>query len=288
MTAATDDPRVTVLLTFDFDAVALWLSSMGTRAPGSLSRGEFGARVGAPRVLELLGDLGVRATWFVPGHTVETFPETCAEIVDAGHELGHHGYAHEPLEGLDRSTERSHLERGIDALVQLTGVRPLGYRSPSWNHTDHTPGLLEEHGFEYDSSLMAHDFRLYWLRTGDRHEVSAPSRFGTPTGVVEVPVSWYLDDFPPFTFTWEPSRWGYGSTRDIARDWQAHVDHALEKVPHGVVTLTMHPQVVGRVHVLRMVEEFLGDLVGRPGVAFETVTQVVRRHRDQGLVLRLT
>lgn len=284
----TGAPGLSVLLTFDFDALCIWLTMMRATAPGTLSRGEFGARVGADRVLRLLRDFGVKSTWFVPGHTIDTFPEVCSRIVEAGHEIQHHGYAHEPLEGLDRATEARYLEQGMEAIERLTDRHPIGYRSPSWNLNPHSPQLLADHGFQYDSSLMAHDLRMYWLRDGDNLEEDGSYSFGQPTSIVEVPVSWSLDDFPPFTFVWEPLRPGYGSTQAIGGDWLDHIEYALEYEPNGVVNITMHPQVTGRAHVLRMVERVLQQIADRPGLHFRTMTEAVRLAKQHQLVETLS
>ncbi len=212
----------------------------------------------------------------------------CSRIVEAGHDIQHHGYAHEPLEGLDLATETRYLEMGIEAVERLTGRPPTGYRSPSWNLNPHSPQLLESYNFTFDSSLMATDFEMYWLRDGDTVDADGRFVFGPATSIVEVPVSWSLDDFPPFTFVWDPLRPGYGSTEAIARDWLDHVDYALEHVPEGVVTITMHPQVTGRAHVLRMVQRVLGAIAERPGVRFTTVSDAVRHAKERGLVRTLT
>ena len=279
-----DAPGLSVLLTFDFDTLCIWLTMMRTTAPGTLSRGEFGARVGADRVLRLLRDFDIKSTWFMPGHTIDTFGDVCSRVVEAGHEVQHHGYAHEPLEGLDRATEARYLEQGMEAIERLTGRAPVGYRSPSWNLNAHSPQLLADYGFQYDSSLMAHDLRMYWLRDGDGLEADGSYSFGEPTSIVEVPVSWSLDDFPPFTFVWEPLRPGYGSTEVIGGDWLDHIEYALEHEPNGVVNITMHPQVTGRVHVLRMVERVLQQIAGRPGLHFRTMTEAVDLARQHQLV----
>ncbi len=283
-TSKADAPGLSVLLTFDFDTLCIWLTMMRTTAPGTLSRGEFGARVGADRVLRLLRDFNIKSTWFMPGHTIDTFGDVCSRVVEAGHEVQHHGYAHEPLEGLDRATEARYLEQGMEAIERLTGRAPVGYRSPSWNLNAHSPQLLADYGFQYDSSLMAHDLRMYWLRDGDRLEEDGSYSFGEPTSIVEVPVSWSLDDFPPFTFVWEPLRPGYGSTEVIGGDWLDHIEYALEYEPNGVVNITMHPQVTGRVHVLRMVERVLQQIAGRPGLHFRTMTEAVNLARQHQLV----
>jgi peptidoglycan/xylan/chitin deacetylase (PgdA/CDA1 family) len=159
--------RDTVCLTFDFDALSVWLGGFAQVTPAMLSLGEFGARVGVPRILALLERYGIGATFFIPGHTVESFPEVTAAIVAAGHEVGHHGYGHEDPSSQTPAEERASLERGMTALEAVTGQRPGGYRSPSWDYSDLTLSLLVEYGFLYDSSLFAGDFYPYRPRLGD-------------------------------------------------------------------------------------------------------------------------
>jgi peptidoglycan-N-acetylglucosamine deacetylase len=283
MTADTD-PRVTVLLTFDFDAVALWISSFGATSPAHVARGEFGARVGAPRVLDLLDEFGITCTWFIPGHTIESFPAICERVVEAGHDVQHHGYVHEPIEHLARDDEARLLDLGSDAIERLAGRRPTGYRSPSWNMSPHTVALLLERGFIYDSSLMADDLRMYRVREGDVVATDGPLRFGRETSLVEVPVSWHLDDFPPFTYVWDPPRQGYADTATIEHDWLAHLDFAWERAPGSVLTITMHPQVTGRPHVLAMLRRVVEAARGRDGVVFSTMTDAVHQWIGKGAV----
>ncbi len=167
----------TVCLSFDFDAFSSWLRTDGSNTPGNLSRGEFG-NVGARRLLALLAEYNIASTWFVPGHTLETFPETAAAIVEAGHEIGHHNYAHENPRSLAEADERKAIERGIAAIKLVTGTRPAGYRSPSWDVSASTLKLLVEYEFAYDSSLMSQDFTLYRPRGGDVINADGPARFG--------------------------------------------------------------------------------------------------------------
>ena len=159
-----DGPRV--CLTFDFDAISIWPASFGLATPTALSRGEFGARVAVPRILDVLRREGVRATFFIPGHTVETFPAVCRRIVEEGHEVGHHGWMHESPLTLDAAAERDVLERGSASIERVLGVRPTGYRSPSWDLSPHSVPLLRELGFAYDSSMMAQDLEMYRVREG--------------------------------------------------------------------------------------------------------------------------
>ena len=145
-----------VCLTFDFDALSVWFGYERV-TPAMLQRGEYGARVGVPRLLERLGALALPATFFIPGHTIESFPAQCEAILAAGHEVAHHSYAHVDPSRQTPDEERADMERALAALDRL-GVRPSGYRSPSADMSPATLALLEEHGFLYDSSLMADDF----------------------------------------------------------------------------------------------------------------------------------
>src|SRR5918998_212420 len=192
--------RATVCLTFDFDAISLWIGPQGAASPSMISRGEFGA-VGARRILRLLDRFGVPATFFVTGHTAETYPAIVREIAAAGHEIGHHGYLHENPAALGSvEREREVLAKGLRALDRVAGVRPVGYRSPAWDNSPHTVELLLEFGFRYESSLMGDDFTPYWCRVGDVIRPDGPYEFGPEVDLVELPVSWVLDDFPHFEY----------------------------------------------------------------------------------------
>ena len=152
----------------DFDAVAGWLGSYGgENSPLDISRGLFAGEVGVPRLLELFRDFGVHVTWFVPGHSVETFPEQSAAIVEAGHEVGLHGYSHENPIAMSPEQEEDVLDRCIELLEGLTGERPAGYVAPWWEFNAVTAELLLARGIEHDHSLMHDDFHPYYVRTGD-------------------------------------------------------------------------------------------------------------------------
>ena len=268
-----DQPRATVCLSFDFDAISLWVGGFGPPTPGTISRGEFGA-VGTRRLLTLLERAGVPGTFFVPGHTAETYPEITRAIVAAGHEIGHHGYLHEDPLGLgSREREREVLLRGLDALDRVAGVRPVGYRSPAWDNSPHTIELLLEHGFRYDSSLMGDDFTPYWCRIGDVLDADGPYRFGAAVDLVELPVSWELDDFPHFAYVSRGGavRPGLSAPSKVEEIWRAEFDFLYREVPGGVLTPTMHPQVIGRGHRLLMLERLIAYYRGHDGVRFATM-----------------
>jgi peptidoglycan/xylan/chitin deacetylase (PgdA/CDA1 family) len=266
--------RLTVALTFDHDAIAaeVWRGD----GPVLRSRGEFGPRVGAPRLLELLARHDIASTWFVPGHTLETFPESVRAVHEAGHELACHGWFHEDLAELEAAEQRDILERGRDAIAAVRGSPPAGFRAPYWSLAEGTLELVEELGFAYDSSLMDDDHRLHRVRHGDRHSKQEGSRFGPPGRLVEAPISWSLDDWPHF----EPGRSGVGplsAPSKVLEIWLAELDYAHAHAPGGVLTVTMHPEAIGRGSRMAMLERFIEHAAGLEGVVFERLGAVVGR-----------
>jgi peptidoglycan-N-acetylglucosamine deacetylase len=276
-------PTATVCLTFDFDAISLWLGSMGAPSPSLISRGEFG-RVGAERILKLLEAKGIPATFFVTGHTAETYPETTRSIAAAGHEIGHHGYLHENPCGLpSRDAERDVLLKGFEALDRVVGVTPTGYRSPSWDNSLHTIELLVELGFRYESSLMGNDFTPYWCRVGDTIQADGPYLFGEEVDLVEMPVSWILDDFPHFEYLRVENRVypGLAAPSKVEEIWLGEFEYMMREVPGGVFTLTMHPQVIGRGHRMLLLERLIDAIAATPNMQFSTLSAAAEAFRNE-------
>lgn len=266
--------RLTVALTFDHDGVASEVRR--GEGPTGISRGEFGPRVGVGRILGLLERESVPSTWFVPGHTVETFPASVAAVVDAGHELACHGWLHEDLAALAAAAQRAILERSIEALTRgAGGSRPVGFRAPYWSLGPETLSVVESLGFSYDSSLMDDDTHLHRVRIGDVHDAAAGvSRLGQDGRLVEVPISWALDDWPHF----EPSAAGVGpmsAPSKVLEIWLEELRFAWETNDGGVLTITMHPEAIGRGSRMRMLERFIAEAKALDGVGFERVDRVV-------------
>lgn len=257
--------RCTVLLTFDFDAESS-KEARGTTTPTPLSQGLYGERVGLPRVLALLSRTGIKATFFIPGTTAERYPERVQEIMAGGHEIGHHGYTHHSPVDLSYDEEREQLEKGIDALQRVAGIRPAGYRSPSWDLSDHSIDLLKEFGFQYESSLMGDDYRLY--RVGEED--------GSP-GLVEIPISWLLDDFVHFEMVENGS--GLAAPSTVYEIWAGEFEGAYAE--QGVFCLTMHPQVIGRYPRIRMLEKLINFMRSFDGVEFSTCADAVAAWHTQ-------
>jgi peptidoglycan/xylan/chitin deacetylase (PgdA/CDA1 family) len=254
--------RRIVCLTFDFDAVSGWISR-GLTSPTPMSRGEFGL-VGARRILALLAKYDIRSTWFVPGHTIESFPDRCEEVVAAGHEIAHHGWTHVPPANMTKEEEEVGLTRGVKAIKKLCGRAPRGYRSPSWDLSPHTVDLLVKHGFRYDSSMMGDDYEPYWARRGDVVELHEPLVLGKPTKLVEMPISWSLDDYPHFEFLRTPSYvlQGLMNARGVLQNWSDEFLYMTRVVQDwGVLTYTFHPFVIGRGHRMLILEKLITRLL---------------------------
>ena len=267
--------RLSCAITFDFDAMSVWIGSMRSNNPSMISRGEFGASA-VPRILDLLKRHRMRTTWCVPGHTALAYPDLVRRIRDEGHEIAHHGWVHENPAALDEAGERRVLERGFEALDRAAGVRPRGYRSPAWDLSPRSIGLLLEYGFEWDSSLMGSDFLPYWVRSGDRWSTDEPYVFGEKTRLVELPVTWGLDDFPPFEFILG-SNTGLSSPSKVEEAWRGDFDWAYANCPGGLYNLTLHPQVIGRGHRMLMLERLMRHFEDHDGVVFEPLGEYAKR-----------
>ena len=271
--------RLSVCLTFDFDAMSPWAFGMAGRNVAALSRGEFGA-VAVPRILALLERRGIPATFFVPGHTALAYPGLVREIRAAGHELGHHGWVHEPLSELEPERERDLLRRGLDALDSVAGVTPLGYRAPNVDVSTATVEILLEHGFLYDASFSGADFEPYYLRRGDGFPADAEYVFGENVDLVGIPFSWSLSDFQYFEFV--PGVTGRQDPPSAVYEiWHGELEWAHANVPGGVYDLCMHPQAIGRGPRLAMVERLIDAAEALDGVVFERLGDFAARWRTE-------
>lgn len=268
-----------VCLSFDFDGPSLWLMRrMATPTP--ISRGEFGA-VAVPRILRLLARRGIPSTFFIPGHTIETYPDVCRMVVDAGCEVGIHGYAHELNTGQSEHDERAAMGRSIELVASLTGSFPLGYRAPAGDLTAQTVALLCEFGLTYDSSLMGHDYRPYPLRSGDAYPIDGPMVPGPETELVELPWSWTQDDYVHLEFVAFKNMVMPGLQRpeDMFANFTGDLEWMVREVRRGVYTAVFHPQVIGRGHRLLALERWL-DEVADLGVQFSTMAGIAMACRE--------
>lgn len=267
--------RHIVCLTFDFDALSGFIAR-GMTSPTPVSRGEFGPAVAAPRLLALLRSHGIPTTWFIPGHTLESFPEACRAVFEAGHEIGHHGWQHVSPASLTREQEEAELVRANEQIRALTGHGASGYRSPAWDLSPHSVELLVKHGFRYDSSMMGDDYTPYRVRAGDVITLEEPARFGTETRLVEMPISWTLDDYPHFEFFRTPN-WilpGLMNAGDVLENWVDDFLYLRNQLEWGIITYTFHPFVIGRGHRMLLLEKLLVTLQ-QQGAVFMRVDDAV-------------
>ncbi|MGI6720747.1 MAG: polysaccharide deacetylase family protein [Anaerovoracaceae bacterium] len=264
-----DGKKLAVNLGFDFDAFSVWMETFKQPSQAYLSRGEYGAEVCVPRILKLLDKYGLTAGFCIPGHTADSYPGVCKDIVAAGHEVMHHGYVHEDPTHLPYEEEDAILAKGIEALDRI-GVRPLGYRSPGFDLSENTLKLLEKHGILYDSSLMGNDFYPYHPRVCEAN-FDKGNRYVETSSIVEMPVTWYLDDFPHFEFI--GSRTGMKPQSQVFEIWKTYFDYGVEHAPNGMMTLTMHPQVIGRPHLITMLEELINYMLEQ-GAWFATLHDI--------------
>jgi peptidoglycan-N-acetylglucosamine deacetylase len=272
-------PQPTVCLSFDWDGVSVWMAGGATDAR-SLSRGEFGPRVGIPRLLELCSRLGITATFFTPGHTADTFPDTAAEIGARGHELAAHGYAHEDFEPLSTEEARSVIRRAAEAIERAAGKRPRGMRFPPWAVSGEHFELLVEEGYTYSSSVMD-DVRPHWAQGQGIVRFDGPNEPGTELPLVEVPITFITSDFAYFEFN------GYGrptlpaglrNPRDVEQIWLDEFDYNAERDPTAITMLMLHPETIGWGGRIAMLERVLTNMLER-GARFVTAEQLADEFR---------
>jgi peptidoglycan/xylan/chitin deacetylase (PgdA/CDA1 family) len=256
---------VAVSLTFDVDAESgsLGEGEANRSRLSTLSEGRYSVTRGVPRILDVLQRTGVKGTFYIPGWTAENHADALQDILAAGHEIGHHGYLHLRSDAISAQAQREEIEHGTAALEDAFGVTPRGYRSPSWEITPETLGLLLEKGFAWDSSLMGDD-RPYMVEN-----------------MVELPVHWSLDDWPHLH--WRPGRGdSFTSPSDFLETWLAEFDSALAERRH--VTYTMHPEVIGRGYRAALLERLIDEMGSRGKVWFATHGDVSGWVRDDSSV----
>jgi NAD(P)-dependent dehydrogenase (short-subunit alcohol dehydrogenase family)/peptidoglycan/xylan/chitin deacetylase (PgdA/CDA1 family) len=313
--------KMRICLSIDFDAISSYLGTGHTpqNTLADYSAGLFGANVGVGRVLKLLQKYNIseRVTWFVPGHTMESFPRQTAAIVDSGAEIGLHGYSHESAYAMTPEQERDVLEKCIKLAKNLTGKHPVGYRAPLYQVRASTIRLLQENGFSYDSSMNAHDSMPYLLPRPFPDDSSIIPDYGrsaeswmVPTiipnhpepgapaeeaGMVEIPGSWYTEDITPLGFfPYSESTHGYISVEVVEKMWWDRFEWLWENecwldgenLDFGsIYPLIWHPECVGRSHIVGMIDRFIGKLVAKMNQAdegeiiFETMESVARSWR---------
>jgi peptidoglycan/xylan/chitin deacetylase (PgdA/CDA1 family) len=269
-----------VCLTFDLDNASPFIAR-GLTSPSMISRGDFGI-VGTERLLQLLRQNNIRATWFIPGHSIESYPACARSVFEAGHEIAHHGWTHRVPADLGRELEEQELVRGNEAIKHLTGQYACGYRSPSWDLSRFSIDLLVQHGFTYDSSLMGDDYLPYQARENDLVSLEEPLRYGTAAKLVEMPISWSLDDYPAFEYMRQTNALqpGLMNASQVLENWFNDFVYMRDHYDWGVLTYTCHPHIIGRGHRMLMMETLIGKLRDG-GATFLTMEQAVAEYRKK-------
>jgi peptidoglycan-N-acetylglucosamine deacetylase len=260
--------RAVAVLSFDVDAESPILAQGRRYAAHAMvmTHQAYGPLVGVPRLLELLSDYGLPATFFVPGLTAERYPQTVERIVQAGHEVGHHSYSHRSPVDLGADEERADFERALAALDRV-GVKPAGHRAALWEASWQTPRLVAEYGLSYDSSLMDSD-RPYRLRVGD-------------ASIAELPPHWSLDDWEQYAYLPRPDIGGViESPAKVLELWRAELD-AMRR--HGCLfMLTCHPFLSGRPSRVEALRALIEHALEAGDVEFATGARVAERAMDDG------
>ncbi len=256
-----DGARCAVALSFDSDHESSTLRA-GSTSPGMLSQGEYGSRVALPRILKLLDKHGVKASFFVPAVVAMLHPEEQRTVVDHGHEIGIHGWIHERNSELPAAAERDLQMRAVDVLEKVSGMRPVGIRTPSWDFSPHTLAISREMGLLYDSSLMADDEPYELLEDGEA------------TGMVELPVEWIRDDYVYFGMDRNAGIRPHMAPSAVLEIYEQEFEGAYDE--GGLFLLTMHPHVSGHHSRIRMVDQFITKLRARDDIWFATHAEVAQ------------
>ena len=263
-----DGLKAAVALSFDFDAETNALRDKNI-SPGIFSQGEYSARAAIPRILSLLDKYNIPASFFVPAVSALLHPDEIQAIVNKGrHEIGIHGWIHERNSLLTEEEERKLMRKSYETLKKITGKTPSGIRTPSWDFSQSTLKIIKELGLLYDSSLMADD-RPYELLEK-----------GKPTGIVELPVEWLLDDYPYFGFSRYASIRPHIKPMDVFSIWAAEFDKAYEE--GSLFVLTMHPKIIGHRSRIAMLEKLIQHILTHKNVWFAT-HEAVARYVKEGL-----
>ncbi|MFJ5957836.1 polysaccharide deacetylase [Paenarthrobacter sp. NPDC092416] len=256
--------------TFDVDAESCMIAHdpSSTRRMSLMSHQSYGPKIAVPRLLQILDRQDIKGTFFIPGFTAESYPDVVRRIADGGHEIAHHGYLHEPMQGIDAATEASYIDRGLEALANVAGVRPVGFRAPWWELNWQSPALLADRGFLYDSSLLDGD---------------APYRMAVAEGdsrdIVEIPVDWALDDWEQYGFY--PGVTGSGVIESPAKALEMWILEAQAHHSQGsCFVLTNHPFLSGRPSRAVALEQLIERVKELDGMWVTTLAEIAQHTKD--------
>ncbi|QEC46524.1 polysaccharide deacetylase [Baekduia soli] len=284
---------ILVCFGIDIDAVAGQIGSYGGGdSPSDIQRGVWAGEVGTPRLLKLFERYDLRTSWFIPGHSLESFPDQTRMIAEAGHEIGAHGYTHENPIAMTPTQEEDVLKKSVELIHEVAGVAPEGYVAPWWEMSSVTVDLLLKHGFRYDHSQGYRDFVPFYARVGDewtKIDYSQPAAtwmrpmtHGTEIDLVEIGANWYMDDLPPMMFMKNvPNSHGWQSPRDIEQMWRDQFDWVYRNLDYAVFPFTIHPDVSGRPQVLMVLERMIDHINQHTGVRWVTMGEMAEDFRTR-------
>jgi peptidoglycan-N-acetylglucosamine deacetylase len=263
--------RCAASFSFDVDAESAMLGVDTSHADrmSAISHQAYGPLSGVPRLLKILAKHGIRSTFFVPGYTAVRYPDVIRSIVDQGHEVAHHGYLHEAMRGLTEAQEAAILDRGLEVVESVTGTRPTGYRAPMWELNWHSPKLLRDRGFLYDSSLMDTDHPYELTVDGDG-------------SLVEIPIQWALDDWEQYCYIPEFSGSGLIESPTKAIEmWRLEFDAI--RAEGGCFVLTNHPFLSGRPSRAQALDGLIEYVCAQGDVWVASLGEIANHVRGLGL-----
>ncbi len=287
-TTSKSKPKKKIICAFgtDIDSVAGWIGSYGGGdSPSDIQRGVFASEVGNIRLLNLFKKYKLKTTFFIPGHSIESFPDQVKRIVDEGHEIGAHGYLHENPIAMTPTQEEDVLAYTVDLIERVSGKKPRGYVAPWWEMSNSTAALLLKYGFTYDHSQGYRDFQPFYARVGDKwnlidysktaKEWMKPMVHGKEIDLVEVGANWYVDDLPPMMFMKKAANsHGFVNPRDIEEMWRDQFDWVYDNMDYAVFAFTIHPDVSGRPQVLAMLERLIKYINKKSGTEWMTFEEI--------------
>lgn len=277
----------------DIDSVAGWIGSYGGGdSPSDIQRGVFATEVGIPRLLRLFNNFELPCTFFIPGHSLESFPKEMDLILKDGHEIGAHGYTHENPVAMTPQQEEDVLAKSVELIEALAGYKPRGYVAPWWEMSNNTAALLKKYGFTYDHSQGYRDFQPFYARVGDEwtnidysksaSEWMRPMIHGKEIDLVDIAANWYVDDLPPMMFIKNsPNSHGFVNPRDIEQMWRDQFDWMYREMDYGTFCITIHPDVSGRPQVLLMLERLIEYINTHDGVEWATFQDITDDFRKR-------
>ncbi len=277
----------------DIDSVAGWIGSYGgADSPSDIQRGVFASEVGNIRLLNLFRKYKLKTTFFIPGHSIESFPDQVKRIADEGHEIGAHGYLHENPIAMTPTQEEDVLAHCVGLIERVCGAKPRGYVAPWWEMSNSTAALLLKYGFKYDHSQGYRDFQPFYARVGDTwstidysktaKEWMKPMIHGKEIDLVEVGANWYVDDLPPMMFMKKAANsHGFVNPRDIEEMWRDQFDWVYDNMDYAVFAFTIHPDVSGRPQVLLMLERLIKYINKKEGTEWMTFEEIAEDFRKR-------